>query len=247
MRPAFVFEPMVCRECGKTIAPSSQTGGKASSPSASIYECACGFRYSNNRDPGSRTAFAPTAAQNVPKRFRSQLNETLDAAANIGNRASKRSKFTYSTSEDAVTWTVFRWLQHDSKLGLVAEAVGAPPPQGDAEILFWGAPVGGQPTELSEQLRTICLGIDGNADRLTEPDVVIAWQQDLFFIEVKYTGKNEHKPGYKHFPLYTTGPGADASSRCNRPRSGRKVGTSSRGTGGSAHSSRSSAKRASRW
>src|SRR4051794_15919 len=107
---------MVCRECGETIVPSSQTGGTASSPAASIYVCTCGFRYSNSRDPASRTAFAPTAAGNVPKRFRSQLNETLEAAANIGNRASKVSKFTYSTSEDAVTWTVFRWLQREGTL-----------------------------------------------------------------------------------------------------------------------------------
>ena len=125
------------------------------------------------------------------------------AAANVGNRRSKLSKFAYSTSEDAVTWTTFRWLQEQGALGLVAEAAGSMP-SGDPEILFWGASVGGMPSKLSEQLQTICLGVDGNKDRLTEPDVVIAWPGYVFFIEVKYRAKNEHKNNYKNFPLYTT-------------------------------------------
>jgi hypothetical protein len=209
MRSGFAYEPMVCRECGETIVPGSQEARRASSPAAAIYVCKCGFRYSNSRDPTARTAFAPTAAYNVPERFRSELTTTLKAAANVGNRPSKLSKFTYSTSEDAVTWTVFRWLQQERALGLVAGAIGSRPPQGDPEILFWGAPVGGRPTDLSEELKTICLGIDGNRDRLTEPDVVIAWPTEVFFVEVKYRAKNEHKSGYGHFPLYTTGAGAE--------------------------------------
>lgn len=209
MRAEIRFEPMECRECGETIVPSAQIGRTASSPSASIYVCSCGFRYSNNRDPAARTAFAPTPEQNVPERFRSELTATLDTALNKTNLRSKLSKFTYSTSEDAVTWTIFRWLQEDGALGIIAEAIGIPPPDSAPEVLFWGAPVGGQRTALAEQLRSVCLETDGNRDRLTEPDIVIAWPTDVFFVEVKYRARNEHKPGYKNFPLYTTGPGAN--------------------------------------
>lgn len=208
MGSSFVYEPMVCRECGESVIPASQKDGRASSPAAAIYVCKCGFRYSNSRDPIARTAFAPTAALNVPERFRSELTTTLKAAANVANRPSKLSKFTYSTSEDAVTWTIFRWLQQKQALGLVAGATHSPP-QGDPEILFWGAPAGGRPTELSRELQTICRGVDGNEDRLTEPDIVIAWPAEVFFVEVKYRAKNEHKSGYTHFPRYTTGPGAE--------------------------------------
>jgi len=205
MSRSFVYESMVCRECGDTIAPNSQEGGKALSPASAIYVCKCGFRYSNNRDPMARTAFAPTAERNVPERFRTELGATLRAAANVGNRRSKLSKFAYSTSEDAVTWTIFRWLEEEARLELVSEAVGSPLPQGDPEVLFWGAPAGGGEMPLSKQLREVCLGIDGDKDRLTEPDVVIAWPTDVVFIEVKYRSKNEHKKCYPHFPRYTTG------------------------------------------
>jgi hypothetical protein len=155
-----------------------------------------------------RTAFAPTAERNVPERFRAQLNETLAAAANVGNRTTKISKFTYSTSEDAVTWTIFRWLEDEGAQELIARAAGLPTPKGDPEILYWGAPIGGQPTNLSIQLQNICLGIDGKAYRLTEPDVVIAWPSQVVFVEVKYQAKNEYKPGYPHFARYTDGQAA---------------------------------------
>jgi hypothetical protein len=199
---------MECPECARTIVPLSQQAATASTPDDAIYVCECGFRYSNSRDPAARTAFAPTPEANIPERYRPRLNETLAAAANIGNRASKAAKFTYSTSEDAVTWMIFRWLQDENALAIAAEAAGVSAPAGEAELLFWGAPVGGGETELSQQLRAICLAVDGKADRLTEPDVVIAWPGDVFFVEVKYRSANEHKAGYAHFERYTSGAAA---------------------------------------
>jgi hypothetical protein len=201
----FTFSPMACHECGATISPVPSNAKIGAAPKGAIYVCECGFRYSNARDPAQRTAFAPTPELNVPEPYRKELLATLAAAANVSNRPSKRSKFTYSTSEDAVTWTIFRWLEEAEALAVLAETAERRLGDAPAEILYWGAPVGGGATELSSQLREVSLSVDGSPDRLTEPDVVIAWPGDIVFVEVKYRAKNDQQSGYPHFNRYTTG------------------------------------------
>jgi hypothetical protein len=44
---------------------------------------------------------------NVPAAVRSGAFRALSCSLNVRNRGSKREKFRFSTSEDAVTWTVF--------------------------------------------------------------------------------------------------------------------------------------------
>src|SRR5438128_1977970 len=112
---------------------------------------------------------------------------------------------TASTPDDAIYLRACGF-PYATRRDPAARTVSAP--AGEPELLFWGAPIGGGETELSQQLRTICLAVDGKADRLTEPDVVIAWPGDVFFVEVKYRSANEHKPGYAHFERYTSGAAA---------------------------------------
>lgn len=58
---------------------------------------------------------------NVPPEARDGLSATLDGAANVVNRATKREKFCSANSEDAVTWTVARGLLAAGALRAIAE------------------------------------------------------------------------------------------------------------------------------
>jgi hypothetical protein len=72
---------------------------------------ACGRAYSNSADEASRTCIVRSAELNVPDAVREGLERTLAGSLHTQNVSSKRSKFCFSSSEDAVTWTIFRRLE----------------------------------------------------------------------------------------------------------------------------------------
>ena len=74
--------------------------------------------------------------------------KVLDGAINDANRRNKREKFCAETSEDAVTWTVFRWLHQAGHAALVPSLCGLAPPEGATSLLLWGAPAGGEEADL---------------------------------------------------------------------------------------------------
>src|SRR3954453_21028740 len=104
---------MNCRVCGKLIDPNPAVpiGTRAGSPSSTAYICTCGWSYSNALTESDRVAIAPTPEENVPAEVRNGLRDVLLLSANVGNRSKKEWSFRSSRSEDALTWTVFRFLQ----------------------------------------------------------------------------------------------------------------------------------------
>lgn len=137
-----------CRVCGGIVrfigAPGAHRSA-ATSYGTCLYECeSCRRRYSNARDPEQRTMFESEPAANVPPEIVPGLHEVLDSAINKSNRRNKREKFCAETSEDAVTWTVFRWLQQTGHATLVPELCGSNPPKGAPSLLLWGASAGGE-------------------------------------------------------------------------------------------------------
>lgn len=83
----------------------------ATSYEACLYRCSCGRGYSNATRVESRTCIVCSPELNVPAAIRDGLEDVLDASPNTRNLEAKNAKFCFSTSEDAVTWTVFRWLE----------------------------------------------------------------------------------------------------------------------------------------
>lgn len=67
---------------------------------------------------------------NVPPEVRGGVLETLALAINERDRANKAIKFGYSTSEDALTWTVFKHLHESGTLLNVLRRAGLPIPDG---------------------------------------------------------------------------------------------------------------------
>src|SRR5690242_92976 len=92
----------------------------------------CRAGYSNART--GPTVLFDDPRMNVPAEVRGGVLDTLAQALNVRNRREKRIKFGFSTSEDALTWTVFTHL-HDSaqlvealrRAGLALPAVASRP------------------------------------------------------------------------------------------------------------------------
>src|SRR4051794_14434615 len=119
-----------CPICG-----TAMTGGAlpdaGSAPVAATYEdclrqcVTCRVGYSNART--APTAIHADTLGNVPVEVRPGAMETLKAAINTRNRENKIRKFGFSSSEDAITWTVFTYLSHhrpDALATLVPSAFG---------------------------------------------------------------------------------------------------------------------------
>jgi hypothetical protein len=140
---------------------------------------------------------------NVPLEVREGLLETLAMALNERNRANKRAKFGFSTSEDALTWVVFKYL-HDSGqlLGVLRRAGLAIPYRAfwPEAMLLWGVPIPldrtGQGWWLREYLEEIGDRLGEDPRSRTEPDVVIDLGPDgIFIIEVKHRSGTAVKSG----------------------------------------------------
>ncbi|MGH2763628.1 MAG: nuclease-related domain-containing protein [Thermoleophilaceae bacterium] len=138
-------------------------------------------------------AIAPTPEENVSVEVRDGLREVLARSANVGNRAKKEWSFRSSSSEDAITWTVFRFLQDAGLLDRVAVSHGlADLADGSPELLLWGTAVPpDSASELEAALGAVSRELGETDKRFTEPDVVIRWPRLLVVIEAKYRSGNE--------------------------------------------------------
>jgi hypothetical protein len=189
-----------CRRCRGPTRFLGTPGARrhaATSYATCLFECArCGIRYSNARNPEQRRAFAQRPAGNVPKEVATGLTEVLGRAINETNRRNKLDKFCAETSEDAVAWTVFRWLHQVGQAALVPSLCGLPHPQGPPSLLLWGAPAGGGEAEqIRRQYKQVSDALGETPRRRTEVDVVLVWDDLLLAIEVKYGSKNDRRSG----------------------------------------------------
>ena len=213
-----------CPRC--KIALSAGTPGTYIAHSAgSFEEClrrceACGIGLSNSRTAGSETRIYAHASDNVPEVVRKGFIEALESGANELNRRNKKLKAAFSTSEDALTWTVFRWLQLEQRLASTFFSLGFNIARGmrdEPRLLLWGAEVPLEPkpnsdSRLVKTLRDISHTLGEQPDRRTEPDVVLDFgAAGVIFIEVKYQSANEIKsPTYPNWQRYLNMPDPSA-------------------------------------
>jgi hypothetical protein len=207
----FGYEAMRCRTCGALLQPDLSLGGRtASSYARCVYRCkSCRVGYSNARGPEQRRALYEHPSGNVPAELADGLERTLRGAFNRRARGSKWARFGSSNSEDAVTWSVFRYLEQTGQLDRLAAAAGAGTlARGDASLLLWGHPVSGPiAPQLSAQLACVCDALGERVDRRSEPDVIVAWPELLVVAEAKTTSPNEILAGERRSKLdrYTVG------------------------------------------
>ncbi|MGA9761631.1 MAG: hypothetical protein WBQ14_04335 [Gaiellaceae bacterium] len=204
------FEPMRCRACQALIEPdvalAASLGKRLSVHSRDdcIYRCQCGYSYSNARDEARRVMIAARPELNVPKEVRPGLAEALGQAVNRRGRRGKLMKFCFETSEDAVTWTVLRGLSEQGRL----DALVAPQrPLGEPTLLLWGVPIiGPRGAETAAALAEVCRSLGESASSLSEPDVIVVWEDLLLLVEAKFQSANERRPNYHGFARYLDWP-----------------------------------------
>jgi hypothetical protein len=134
----------------------------------------------------------------------SDLDALVARALNVTARSTKRERLAFSTSEDAVTWTVLRGLQGEGRLdALIAERPG-----GEPSLLLWGAPAGGtEASRVAELLVSVSDELGEDPRRRSEPDVVVVWPEVVVVIEAKYRSGNDRKPAeYPNWGRYLTQP-----------------------------------------
>lgn len=168
----------------------------------------CGIGASNAANSEKVTYIYQHPLDNIPVEARKGVDTALDTALNIRNRPSKRQRFGFSTSEDAVTWVVFTYLLRSAqlfpvlkKIGLADKSVTTNP-----ALLLWGAPVdsNGKGEVIRQKLEEICTSLGESPQSFSEPDVIIDLDDSgMIFIEVKYLSGNDIKlpdyPGWKRY------------------------------------------------
>lgn len=161
---------------------------------------ACQVAYSNSRDEQNRTKIYRNWEDNIPCQVREGLWEVLGRSLNVSSRPMKRLRLGFETSEDAVTWTVFRYLLERGEVGTALGIEGFNPER----ALFWGCPwppdVGHQACGLLEEIQLRVLQEDPKY--LTEPDVILIGTGLLVFVEVKHRQVNKSVPNYRYFDRY---------------------------------------------
>ncbi len=210
-----VLEGINCQFCGAPI-PGVTISGRpkaASQYSKCLRQCGiCEVGVSNTPTRGAETWIFRDPLKNIPTDIQDGALDTLKMSLNEKNRPSKKIRFGFfPTSEDAVTWVVFSYLQRTHQLittlqscGIVAQDVA----QDVTTMLLWGAPTGDvdNARDLAKRLKGVCLDVDRDPVRLTEPDVVIdLGKGGLIFIEVKLRSGNDFKdPNYEGWDSYLT-------------------------------------------
>lgn len=204
------FRDMRCRACQRLIkpdAPLATSLGRrlaVASRDDCIYRCSCGVSYTNAKKEADRVLITASPELNVPRQVRPGLAEALGHSLDRRNRRAKQLKFCFETSEDAVTWTVFRGLEQQGRL----DALVAPQhPPGEPALLFWGAPVGGvRSSEAASALVEVCRSLGESAASYSEPDVVVVWPELVVLVEARFQSGNVLRPNQPNFQRYLDRP-----------------------------------------
>ena len=203
-----VLPALPCSRCGKQLIPTAGSRKRANSFTDCLRRCeSCQIGYSNAmQDP---TTIYCNPFDNIPAQVRCNLKEVLAQSLNVRKRNRKRVEIGFSTSEDAVTWTLFSYLAlHETgafeRLGRRWLGVPVKPPT----VLFWGVPVpqARKGYKIRDRLISILDRIGEASTRRSEPDIVIDYDRcGLIFIEVKLNSKNDSSTDLNKMERYIAG------------------------------------------
>jgi len=134
----------------------------------------------------------------VPEQVRDGVLQTLEQSLNEQHRPDKISKFGFSTSEDALTWTVFQHLRSSRQLRTALHSCAITGSQSEPSgLLLWGVPSPLDSLEGSrvhQQLVAVCDHLEEEKTCRSEPDVVVDFgDAGIVVIEVKYRSGNDKK------------------------------------------------------
>ena len=196
-RESAKLSSLTCTGCGSTLHGAEVLPKPASCFNDCLRRCeACGIGFSNGLQ--SQTLIYRDLLHNIPEQVRAGVEDALSNALNERNHPSKRSKFGFNTSEDALTWTVFTYLRTSQQVGRVFRSVGiADGGEVEPELLLWGVP---QPPSsqdggaIRKRLIEISDRLGETSSRRSEPDVIADFgQSGVAIVEVKYGAGNDQQ------------------------------------------------------
>lgn len=138
---------------------------------------------------------------NIPEGISGSLEEVLEKSINKRNRKSKKIKIGFSTSEDALTWVVFRYFQKEDKLGIIIENI-AESTSGTAEISYWGVGLKDDKAIQNKELKDVLDTLKENHSSYSEPDIILEDDNTVIFIEAKLNSKNIEKESPNQHKYY---------------------------------------------
>jgi hypothetical protein len=150
--------------------------------------------------------------KNIPVQSREGAIGALSRAISVLNRGTKRRRFGFSTSEDAVTWVVFTHLLRSGHLFSALTSSGVITSQAlttAPTLLLWGVPIegGDRGADIQKELIDLCHRFE-RPDRYSEPDVIVdLGEGGIVLIEVKYRSGNDLQPAdYYNWSRYASAP-----------------------------------------
>ncbi|HKL85766.1 MAG TPA: hypothetical protein VJ861_05495 [Treponemataceae bacterium] len=142
---------------------------------------------------------------NVPEQVRALLPEIIDKSINVNNRTAKKIKLGFNTSEDALTWTVFRHLQISNGISALIESITSNKSTGQCVVYYWGTPVTDEDmiiTSKRKLLESVLLEIGENDQKMSEPDIIIEDDETLIFLEIKFGSLNDSQDTSEKWKKY---------------------------------------------
>lgn len=188
---------VLCPKCQFTITATIGEIKVATKYSDCLRRCEkCGIGFSNGSNRPTLIYLRPE--HNVPEQVRDGILDTLEQSLNEQHRVDKISKFGFSTSEDALTWTVFEHLRRSGRLRTALHSCAITGPQSDpSALLLWGVPnpLGSiEGSRFRERLIAICDRLGEDPTCRSEPDVAMDFgDAGVVLIEVKYRSGNDKK------------------------------------------------------
>lgn len=192
-----------CPSCGEFISPKDGIIKTANSYKDCLRYCKkCEIGFSNSRN--NPTVIYKNYFENVPEILRQDLDICLNHSINEMNRKNKKNKFGFSTSEDALTWSFFKYFVAKNKLNDLLKLLNIKSEETIFDIYLWGTNIYNLNHNLKFIDKFIAVSDSFGEDSLkrTEPDVIIKLRDKLVFIEVKYLSSNELKTDKEKFKKY---------------------------------------------
>lgn len=192
-----------CPLCGKSLSIKDQPHKSTSCYDDCIRKCdTCEIGFSNSKS--NSTLIYEDYRENVPEELRGGLDESLKNSINATNRESKKKKFAFSTSEDALTWSFFKYFVVNDRYEDLLKLLDIESKDTTFDIYLWGTKINSitNNPDLVDEFILVSKSFQENRSTRTEPDVIINLSDKLVFIEVKYLSQNNIKPGEKKFRNY---------------------------------------------
>lgn len=198
-----ILKNVQCPNCEKILTPRIGEKKNAATFEDCLRQCStCNIGFSNSKT--RPTIIHRNHRNNVPVLLRDNIDLVLDNSINLRSRKTKKFRFGFSTSEDALTWSFFNYFVVKKKLPELLKVLEIESSDKDPEVYLWGVNITA-PELATEFLKSLITQSDKFGEvstQRTEPDVILKFNDKLVFIEVKYRSPNDFQTDKNKFNKY---------------------------------------------